>query len=121
MRQQQSLVDCEIQLGIHVGGQGSTAHWQKVMETLNDYGNKLMAKKMYAEAAFAYMLGACKLESGGVDDTNEVLRGLAAKCHCNLSQAKLKLAELSDRSALEDAARAASAAISLKPGWEKPH
>ena len=115
MREVMTQINLEVELEILSIG---PARAVEKMTALKDRGNVLLAKGRFADAVFVYMLGALKIEDGGVDDADPGVRTVAAQCHCNIAFAKL---HIGGSEAIVDAERSCSVAIVLQPSWAKPY
>ena len=76
----------------------------KAIRAFAEHGLQLLARGQYKQAEFALMLGAAKLESQSVDDSDPAARELAAQCFSGLALAGSKLGKLDSVAQFEAAA-----------------
>jgi len=118
MREAIRICELETELGISIGHTKDAQELVKSIQSLKDYGNRMMADGKFSDAEDAYVLAATKLETNHVDlddKANQEFRKLGAQCYCNLALAQIKIGQN------KNAVLSCSVAIVLQPRWAKPY
>ena len=118
IREAIKICELETELGISIGHTKDAQELFKSIQSLKDYGNRMMADGKFSDSEDAYVLAATKVETNRVDlddKANQEFRKLGAQCYCNLALAQIKIGQN------KNAIVSCSAAIVLQPHWKKTY